>query len=155
MSAQEDNIAVAKVALSHLEKRYQEQQEGRTEFSPLDYQPFFDLMTDDAVWWVPCPEGTFLYGEELKGKDNIIKLFTTDDPEHIDGLEMLREPEYFANEHRVVILYAFNYNLKNADMAARNKEIALVLTIEDGRITRAVEIQDMSEWVLAYQGAAS
>lgn len=145
-----DNLELARRACSHLEKRYVQMRERPvTDCEPFNYHPFLDLLADDAVFAAPCTPGTPLFGSEFRGKQAIRKLFLEDDANLFENLRVEKQPEYFSNKggDRIVVVTAYTYTIKRTGMVARDKDIALVLDFADGRITRAVEIQDMSEWV--------
>jgi ketosteroid isomerase-like protein len=147
-SLTQTNIELAKRATAHLAKRYDEIQRGETELGMLDYQPLFDLMADDVVFKVPCPPDTPTWGGEIRGKQAFVELATVEDPDAIAALHVEEPLTYLGDGDRVVVLTKFSYTLKETGAVART-EIALVLDFRDGLITRAVEIQDMSEWVHA------
>lgn len=155
MSKEERNIELARLACSHLEARFVESQSRREGFGPLDYSHFLGLLADDVVFHVPCPANTPFYGGEFNGKSAVVKLFLEDDAEIVADLRVERRPEYVATGDRVVVLTAYSYTITKTNALAENKEIALVLDFRDGLIQRAVEIQDMSEWSLAYSERVS
>lgn len=142
-----DNIAVAKKALTHLSKRFEEQRRGAVEYTPFDYAPWFSCLADNVIMRVPCPPGTPVFESEFQGKQALIDLFTNEDP--VENLEMSRPLEYFARGDRVVVLGAEKYTLKKQRVTIGPLEFAMVFDFDDGLITRYVHIEDMSEYVAA------
>lgn len=148
-----NNIAVAKKAMTHLAKRYEEQHRGvrREDYKPMDYHPFVECLADDVVIKNTCPPDTPLYSEELRSKQVVAKKFLGGDWDMhadvtpIEYLEMDRPLEYIGSGDRVVVLGAESFTVKKTGVVIGPAEFAMVLDFRDGLIARYLHIEDHSE----------
>lgn len=159
-----DNLSVLTKALSHLTKRYEETERGLKEYSPIEWQPFFDSLADDVEFEVPCsvapPEGDPAWnsppwnviGRVHRGKQALIKAFAADQ-EDVRNWEVKQPMQYFidATSNRIVVLHTERYTVKRADDAVVPwTHTAMVFDFRDGKIVRYRHIADLSAHVAAH-----
>lgn len=140
-----DNVALAKRAWSQAETPIIER-------SIDDSQPMFDLLAEDVVWKVACPEDTPIFGGEFRGKQAVIDYFTTVNREFQEDAWLERPLEFVGDGDRVLVLGTETYVLSSPKVTISNKEFAIVMDFRDGLIVRMLHITDLSEFVAALSG---
>lgn len=123
---------------------------GDGEPEPGDYTPFFDLLDEDVVWQIGIREDTPHYGGQLKGKQAVISLFTSE-PERLVDVDWERPPEFVGSGDRVVMLGQERYRIVKSDVELRNSEVAMVMDFKNDKIVSILHIADFSEWSDAYR----
>ena len=139
----EKNIALAKIAFSRMDKRSSER-------TRADYQPLFDLLADDVLWYVTAPNDLPVYGGEVRGKEKIMKILLAELDEHQE-LEM-GPREYFGTSECVIVKGTVTYKINKNDIYIRDLEFVDVFDFRDGLITRILSIEDCREYDYAYRG---
>jgi ethanolamine utilization protein EutQ len=99
-----------------------------------DFQPFFDHLDDDVVFWTSVGE--------LRGKQAVIHYFTHAG-ELLEFRPYERPQEYFGNRDRVVIVGEETFRVRASGVTARTPW-AWVYTLQDGLINRIEAIEDLS-----------
>jgi ethanolamine utilization protein EutQ len=99
-----------------------------------DFQPFFDHLDDDVVFWTSVGE--------LRGRQAVIHYFTHAG-ELLEFRPYERPQEYFGNGDRVVIVGEETFRVR-ASGATTRVPWAWVHTLQDGLITRIEVIEDLS-----------
>lgn len=157
-----DNLALVKRALTHFDKKWEEQQRGISD-APIDYRPWFDSLADDIEFEVPCatkpPEEDYLRGAYIgrvhRGKHNVINIFKTADVERVANWEIERPLEYFVNGDRVVALGAERWAIKETGADVPFIQFAMVFDCRNGEIVRYVHIMDCSKYVPVWEATRS
>lgn len=138
-----ENIALAKKAYSVLEGNRDAQRAAG------DFQPYIDLLADDVVFRYAAPEGTPV-SAELRGKPAVIEFMQEKSPQLVENARLDRALEFFGSGTRVVVLGSESYTVRKSGVSAHNKEFAVVLDFREGRISRVLQIKDLSEFVTAF-----
>jgi ethanolamine utilization protein EutQ len=99
-----------------------------------DFQPFFDHLDDDVVFWTSVGE--------LRGKQAVVHYFTHAG-ELVEFRPYERPQEYFGNGDRVVIVGEESFRVRVSGVTHRTPW-AWVHTLQDGLITRIEAIEDLS-----------
>lgn len=153
-----DNVAALTRGLVYLEKRHAEQAAGVTDYTPVDFQTFYDLLADDVIFEVPTTiqppaeeaarppaERTppwNVIGCVHHGKDALIAAFGTDQSD-IDTWEVQRPLEYLTDGGgKVAVLLSERY-LKMGQPVPWSNSVML-FEFRDGKIIRYTHIADMS-----------
>lgn len=110
-----------------------------------DYSPLYDLLADDVVWKVTCPEDTMRYGPELRGKHAVIDLFMSE-PEVIEEVDWERPLEFIGRGDRVVAVGTETYKFRKTGVRLRDRKVAIVMTFRDDLIARILIITNLAEW---------
>lgn len=139
-----ENIALVKSAWSQADVRIRDRQVA-------DSHAMIDALADDAVFQVACPPDTPIFGPGFHGKEAIARYFTSENRTFQTDAWLERPMEFLANEDKVVALLAESYVLSDPAVTIRDKEVAIVHEIRDGKITRITLITDMSEFVDAFR----
>lgn len=110
-------------------------------------EPLFAAITEDFVIRAVIPEGTPISGE-FRGKDGLLRYLQALG-EVMEILEV-RSDDYTASPDHVVIL---GYERARVRKTGKLLEcdIATVIGVENGRITKLVALADMSAIVEAYR----
>lgn len=114
-----------------------------------DYSPLFELLADDVVWKVTCPDDTVRYGPELRGKQSVIDLFLSE-PDFIEQVDWVRPLEFTASGSRVVAVGTETYRLKRTRVRLQDRKVAIVMTFRGDFIARILIITNLAEWNDAY-----
>lgn len=138
-----DRVTIVRKALEHL-------------LMGPDYrQPFYDLLADDVVFEVACPDDTPIYGRKIQGKQAAIKYFSSGSPDLIDDVVMDRPLEYIDDpeRHRVIVLGAESYSLKQLGVRIGPNEFAITFELRDALITRYFHIENLSAFIDAFRAS--
>jgi ketosteroid isomerase-like protein len=113
-------------------------------------QPLLDLLADDAVYKLSLPPGVPLSGE-FRGKRAIVDSF---DELH-EVLEVLEVNtwDFVGNGSQVIVLGDERFIVRKTGKVCHS-EFAFVLDFRDGKIVRALVIEDLSGLVEAHQPAS-
>lgn len=135
------NVETARKAMNHLLNLTYESRQ------------FFDMLADDVIFEVACPEDAPIYGRKIEGKKAAVRYFSSGSPEQISEVSFERPLEYIADadSERVVVLGAESYTLKQLGERIGPCEFAIILDLHKGLITRYFHIEDMSQFVQAFK----
>lgn len=157
-----DNLTLVKRALTHFDKKWEEQEQGITD-APIDYGAWFDSLAEDIEFEVPCatepPDDDYLRGTYIgrvhRGKQTVIKIFIAADDERVASWQIERPLEYFANGDRVVALGAERWAIKETGVEVPYIQFAMVFDCRNGKIVRYTHIMDCSKYVPVWEAARS
>ena len=139
-----ENVALVKAAWSQSDVPIRDRK-------PADSQAMIEALADDAVFQVACPSDTPIFGAGFHGKEAIARYFTSENRTFQRDAWLERPMEFLANNDKVVALLAESYVLSDPPVTIRNKEVAIVHEIRDGKIARITLITDLSELVNAFR----
>lgn len=138
-----DNIALAKIAFSRMDV-------PSSERTREHYQPLFDLLAEDVLWYVTAPDDLPVYGGEVRGKQKIIDILLAELDEHSE-LEMSPR-EYFGTTECVIVRGTVSYRINKNNIFIKDRPFIDVFDFRDGQITRILSIEDCREYDYAYRG---
>jgi ketosteroid isomerase-like protein len=113
-------------------------------------QPLLDQLADDAVYKLSLPPGVPLSGE-FRGKRAIVDLFD----ELNELLEVLEVNtwDFVGKGSQVIVLGDERFIVRKTGKVCHS-EFAFILDFRDGKIARALVIEDLSGLVEAHQPAS-
>lgn len=137
------NIELAKIAFSRMDVPSGERRREH-------YQPLFDILADDVMWYVTAPNDLPVYGGEVRGKEAIMEIFLAEMKEH-SVIEM-GPREYFGTSECVVIRGTVSYMINKSGFFIKDRPFVDVFDFREGLITRILSIEDCREYDYAYRG---
>lgn len=153
-----DNVAALTRGLVYLEKRHAEQAAGVTDYTPVDFQTFYDLLADDVEFEVatttqpPAEEAVKPPSERAapwnvigcvhRGKESLIAAFSTDQSD-IETWEVQHPLVYLTDGGDTVAVLLSERYLKMGQPVPWSKSVML-FEFSDGKIIRYTHIADMS-----------
>jgi ketosteroid isomerase-like protein len=114
-------------------------------------QPLLEAMADDAVYKLSLPKGTPLSGE-FRGRHAILEYFERLE-EVLEVLEV-KTWDFVGNGDQVIVLGDEQFVVKKTGRVCYS-EFAFVLDFSEGKIIRALVIEDLSGVVEAFAPAST
>jgi ketosteroid isomerase-like protein len=114
-------------------------------------QPLLDLLAEDAVYKLSLPPGVPLSGE-FRGKRAIVDYFDELD-EVLEVLEV-NTWDFVGNGNQVIVLGDERFAVRKTGKVCHS-EFAFILEFRDGKVARALVIEDLSGLVEAHQPASA